>query len=138
MREIKFRAWDKKDKKMIWKKEYFTLQSALKEDVSFFGFVANKYYIMDFEFMQFTGLHDKNGKEIYEGDIIKYYDSTTMWLTSYIKEIGGAFAIITDENPILLNDYTGQYEYDGHNIKELEIIGNKYENKELLYDTTTR
>jgi len=124
-REIKFRVWDKDTREM--------------EVVGAIDWDANDEVIMtepdQFILMQYTGLKDKNGVEIYEGDIVKYYDSTTMWLKSSVYDVGGAFAVKTDENPILLNDFTRQYEYDGHSIAELEVIGNVYEHPTLLKES---
>ena len=68
MREIKFRAWNEEKKKYFRYNEnsdivYFDLND---KDNGYFGDVITGNYILE----QFTGLHDKNGKEIYEGDVI--------------------------------------------------------------------
>lgn len=68
---------------------------------------------------QFTGLHDKNGKEIYEGDIVRY-DMGGECEVSYC--IGGGFAGF-DLSPAF---------HDEHQLTDVEVIGNIHDNPELL------
>lgn len=121
MREIKFRAWDKETKKMCYlsnphwslsfgyngKAEVYNLQN---------GSGGNEY-----ELMQFTGLKDKNGKEIYEGDILKE-SAAREYMGSVIFE-DGVFEI----SGILTA--LRQHTIDHYGF---EIIGNIYENPDLL------
>lgn len=108
MREIKFRAWDKKGNKM-WEWE------EIKDKVN-----LGKIFSSDWEnwkSMQYTGLKDKNGVEIYEGDIVKY------WAPQYKPDIISV---------IKFDKKTGGWEGFIGDTKEYKIIGNIYENPELL------
>mgnify|MGYP001569391785 CR=1 FL=1 len=114
-REIKFRAWDKKNKIMI---DWNHLR-AFKD-----GWWNNS---QELPIMQFTGLHDKNGKEIYEGDILKHildgFEPHELLSVYWDEELNGFSSHSLDkehlyQTPIMNNEY--------------EVIGNIYENPELL------
>jgi uncharacterized phage protein (TIGR01671 family) len=114
MREIKFRAWDKENNKWV-------IDIGLSTT-----FIDNKDIVnlesRGFEVMQFTGLKDKNGKEIYEGDIFK-------------SKKGKIFEVIFQDGTYAFgNSKKGYYLLGSFDIKkeELEVIGNIYKNKELL------
>lgn len=109
-RPIKFRAWDRLTKTMF---EPMDLRSSYAR--------LNGFGSQGYELMQYTGLKDKNGKGIYEGDIVKAsYRNTPQvveWIAKYAGfSIGGAMP----ERPVN-SDFT-----------DWEIIGNIYENPELL------
>lgn len=68
---------------------------------------------------QFTGLHDKNEQEIYEGDVVK--STFTTYIVTWDKECA-CFSLKEDNTPHLLADY----------VNEIEVIGNIHDNPELL------
>lgn len=77
--------------------------------------------------VQFTGLHDKNGKEIYEGDVVKHNDKN--WEVAYVGESLGvqrAAFMLDTWNEMGFHTFKGMPEND------IEVIGNIYESPELI------
>jgi hypothetical protein len=132
MRKIKFRAWLKEDKKMVNIETMdFTDKSIqyLKKSEIINAHLLRRVSFDDVELMQYTGVKDKNGKEIYEGDIIKYkfpYDRR-------IKHISPVFYMESQASYGVLDIYKNEiplYTISTNNY--FEVIGNIYENKNLL------
>lgn len=126
MRELKFRAWDKKRKRMF---AVTTLNAS--GAVSVFIDDAGLYLLPaeQIELMQYTGLKDKNGKEIYVGDIIHRgaLPKVNVFRNSVIRfdeESVGFIATSTRNGARTL--------FNGHTCDEIEVIGNIHENPELL------
>ncbi len=132
MREIKFKAWNKKTKKMI---DLHTMTPlALHPDCLEMKGVFLPFH-EDLELMQFTGLLDRNGKEIWEGYILREIPELSE--EEYQKRIGQvvyepritSFMVLTDGGYCHLN--TGDWGR-GDRLKFTEVVGNIYENPELL------
>lgn len=147
MRDIKFRAWLKAENKMLYQESWGVVNSDLDSvefDKRFFTCFDRLYSVVvadwglgadqpdseiiaqdgKFELMQYTGLKDKNGKEIYEGDIVQDHRKDTR------------FKVIFD----ITDDGSGFYGLDltemgyGINLRNssVRVIGNIYENPELI------
>ena len=114
MRTIKFRAWDKKEKKMFDVCDLY-LQTTNRYGVSFIS--GETFNAEDIELMQYTGLKDKNGKEIYEGDILDG-GYVVEWETMEDNEMGFGVGIGFNVHPDIVEDS--------------EVIGNIYENSKLI------
>ena len=123
MREIKFRAWDKLTKTM----RYVLCIDWLNDLVDLNGGIIERKYNNSEDdeviLMQYIGLKDNNGKEIYEGDILNVLSSTRI--------------VIFDENTcsFMLKDIglrNELFSLNNKKCKDLEIIANIYENKELI------
>lgn len=142
-REIKFRAWNTQKKRMSYQDGtgsqplIFRIDGALtlvdKYNNSEYQYKCEhnlfitdeeggNYHTEDFLLMQYTGLKDKNGKEIYEGDIVKIRD--------YYAEVG-----VVEYNPPRFNIFDNDdstTDFDNIKWKYFEVIGNIYENPDLL------
>ena len=125
MREIKFRAWDHRLKKFAQHTFYVGSNGFTYKDSDPHGVdMSNGRRIFptgDYGLMQYTGLKDKNGKEIWEGDILK--SGVKPWV---VKTIGACFMMI-QQRPTRLIIAVERFIHE-----EVEIIGNIYENPELL------
>ena len=131
MREIKFRSWDEQNKIMHNEVEFirsgtdgddWILFKSDKQKLEDGNVLNNPYFQQQIKVMQYTGLKDKNGVLIFEGDVIKIN-------VSHFNGIGevifhkGCFMIKYNEDDLS--------ELYGDNLYS-EIIGNIYENQELL------
>ena len=106
MREIKFRQWNIKDR--------FMSKSFDVWDMSMCHMCTDGHNRQPVEIMQYTGLKDKNGKEIYEGDVVT-----------------GLYSSL--DEPVLIEYEDGYWSWDYYDVPEyFEIIGNMHENPELL------
>ena len=125
MREIKFRAFIK-ELNEIREVEYINF---LKKMISFPNKFCKEYYLnADFdeiELMQYTGLKDKNNKEIYEGDIVKLRANHGIGVVKYYDEWGAFVVEYIKPKPLVV---LGMSYYK----ENIEVIGNIYENPELL------
>ena len=121
MREIKFRAWVATDwgengrpckyKMVEWSNDFFSDTSIVT------GYSDEFPTEPDCYLMQYTGLKDVNGKEIYEGDILEYFSGL----------------VAKGSNPIIRQVVKWeQYRYSIDNYKNSSVVGNVHEHPELL------
>lgn len=128
MREIKFRAWLKEEKKMVNVETIdFTDKSIqyLEKNEFINAYLLRRMIFDDIELMQYTGLKDKNGKEIYEGDILFFRDENMKYVVVWQD---AAFIIKSIE----IRKYSEKMCWLDDTEICCEIVGNIYENKKLL------
>ena len=115
-REIKFRAWDNLENRMYENVQFGIYQDP--DEIISFGDILS---LARFEIMQYTGLKDKNGKEIYEGHIL-HKDSHWGW---YVAFEDGAFCRIPIN--IIQRINLEHYRMKQKDVEDWEIIGNIHE-----------
>ncbi len=136
MRVIKFRAWVKMNKSM-----------RVCGDERLYGSVTNQFLLQHYpdSLMQYIGLKDKNGAEIYEGDIYRIEiehdkgDERHYAVCVWLQEIScfgwlmvGDMHNYEDNGFKALNDHGIPWNCDEDHCKKIKIIGNIYERPELL------
>lgn len=128
MREIKFRAWVKQPEIQSGFMHYpgDDTDYMLISNGDGFSLLEDTIYLDErqFEVMQYIGLKDKNGKEIYEGDVVQMLNDR---LKVIIEFKGGQFV----GKNISYTKYTHP-EFNNRNWSHWEVVGNIYENPELL------
>ena len=130
MREIKFRAWDKETKNICEVRNIDFISEMVQ-----IKYQAN-YGVRELEnviLMQFTGLQDENGVDIYEGDIInlsyEYFDG-------HFRDNEIVGKVYFEDSSFRMSykkyDEIREWRIDEPEILSIEVIGNIYENPELL------
>jgi uncharacterized phage protein (TIGR01671 family) len=138
-RELKFRAWDKTNKEMyavnaidFKNKEFLELENerAISSSV-----IPIKQFDEHFVLMQYTGLKDKNGVEIYEGDICKFNGGAE----DFYAEVGFDYGCYIVKMPWIADaeSYPELKYYIELSFVDCTVIGNIYENAELLENSNT-
>jgi len=125
MRDIKFRAWDKYDCEMLEdvQNEY---DSRL---MSFSQALLAEYY----EVMQYTGFKDRNGKEIYESDIICYISSDDEYRPKgHVRMNEGTWRVFWKRDEAMSDENMRKDLYFWATEREIEVIGNIWEDGDLI------
>jgi uncharacterized phage protein (TIGR01671 family) len=145
MREIKFRAWDFAEKKMITKSTPNGREAwdYMDDTATIISMVSALSKDEDFSLMQYTGLKDKNGKPIYEGDVVAVTDGQ-VWSVEFqdgafqvfnhlnsFRRIGDSFSEMSMDGDCVFTP-VAEFTTDGTEIVLCEILGNIHENPELL------
>lgn len=121
-RDIKFRAYDKINKEMVYSDKEDCFYVNTKGVLFMFNNPKKDEYYKSYDVMQYTGLEDKNGVEIYESDIVNRGDG----VSGEVKFGRHLF----EHTPFASQGY---YFGNFHTLDGvLEVIGNAYENPELL------
>ena len=120
MKEIKFRAWDKKNKAMFYPQELIQLDRVYAGYFDDSGCPKTDENII---LMQYTGLKDKNGREIYEYDLVRYSLRPS-------REGIGIVVWSKSEASWIVKSLSSETFYFLGGLDEIEVLGNVFENEQ--------
>ena len=130
-RDIKFRAWDILNKEMIRQVAILGLSENFVTNFDT-DYIHNSQYWSEneghsytFHLMQFTGMFDVDGKEVYEGDILEHKNADNYLVAVFER---GEFRLQSQEESLKRNEITASI----HHTEFCKVIGNIYENQELI------
>lgn len=123
MRSIRYRVWDKEEKKMIYDAE--NTYDNYPVNISSFGVILD--LPNSYDVMQYIGIKDVNSNRIYEKDIVRITTTQTeeTRIGKVIYYTGNAMYLVETT----MEDY---FTFMSQDIKSVEVLGNIHENKELL------
>jgi len=126
MRPIKFRVWSEKLKKLLLVDQ---LDLTGDEGAIVFDEDANEHYFTNSPIMQYTGLQDKNGKEIYEGDLLE-----VIWkdMNAYKNGEKSIHLVEYLNAAFLIKPISGYWKLGAIDPSNIIVIGNIYEHSHLL------
>ena len=131
MREIKFRAW--LENEILSHEDLVDMD---QETHAIYTCITNEQQEDDVVYMQYTGLKDVNGKEIYEGDVLQFLKGQTLIVhyNENTASFGANYILHRDEYGQLIGGWIGGARLDKQTIEHegVVIIGNAYKNPELL------
>lgn len=136
MREIKFRGFNRKNN--VWLHGFYLQNRGAHfvcPDEFAYGKTWEDYEIDPETLGQYTGLKDKNGREIYEGDILTNERGDILHIVAYSEEEAGFVGIIPSLKEKSGKPFTTGLNQPWLTSKEKKVIGNVHDNQELL--TTT-
>ena len=122
MRSLKFRAWDASEKEMLCH------GAVINDPDGWFAYLCDGNDLEGDCLMQFTGLHDKNGKEIYEGDIIKCDIDNGIDEVVWKRRV----SCFSTKKPPVDGVKDGLISLGILDMEKYTVVGNIYENPELL------
>jgi uncharacterized phage protein (TIGR01671 family) len=125
MREIKFRAYEEETKKMFYNLDYVTGSGK--------GAFCGRPLVRPI-IMQYTGIKDRNGVEIYEGDVVKFCDFSSPLEVKFgeYQTVNGYLKYNEKHIGFFFESHKSGFMYSVFDGNEAEIVGNIYENPELL------